>query len=198
MRRKTIYLTTAFLAIGILSVVVVRAVRNYQTEAAALKCIDNLRSMDGGKQQWALECHQSSNAIPTWDELAPYIVNAFYQESNFRYTNYTGPQCPRRGTYTVGRVADAPTCTIPGHDIELLGATVCVEGDTTWHMAGAAVAVIDETGRRRKALTDENGCAKIVTWPKKATAFIVSKEGYVTVSNSYPYVGRLVLQKTAK
>ena len=66
-------------------------------------CINNLRQIDGGKQQWALEYHKGSNDIPTRAEVALYIKNN------------TFPVCPKGGTYIIGRVGADPTCSIPGH-----------------------------------------------------------------------------------
>jgi septal ring factor EnvC (AmiA/AmiB activator) len=71
--------------------------------AALNKCINNLRQMDGAKQQWALENKMTDAAIPTADNIAPYLKGGVV------------PQCPAGGVYTLGAVNTDPTCSIPGH-----------------------------------------------------------------------------------
>jgi len=68
-------------------------------------CINNLRQIDSAKQQWALEHNARSNAIPTWDDIRPYLG-----------TRPSGTlRCPHGGSYTIGRVAELPRCSYP-HD----------------------------------------------------------------------------------
>ena len=64
-------------------------------------CISNLRQIQGGKEYWAFEFHKSTNDVPTWKDLTPYLRGTL--------------SCPQGGTYTIGRVADTPTCSFPGH-----------------------------------------------------------------------------------
>ena len=66
-------------------------------------CINNLRQIDGAKQQWALENHSRSNGIPTMANLQPYLG---------RGTAGSLPVCPLGGTYTAGRLAEDPKCSI--------------------------------------------------------------------------------------
>ena len=47
----------------------VKARRNSQTNA----CINNLRQIDGAKQQWAIETNQVETATPNWTGCQPYI-----------------------------------------------------------------------------------------------------------------------------
>ena len=66
-------------------------------------CINNLRQLDGAKQQWALENKKTETAIPTEQEIAVYLKdNAI-------------PKCPAGGAYTLNSVAAHPTCSIQGH-----------------------------------------------------------------------------------
>jgi len=81
-----------------------------QEEAARLgklqqsACINNLRQLDSAKQQWALENRKTPEAIPTADDIAPYVK--------------TLPRCPGGGTYTLNAVNAHPTCSIPGHALQ--------------------------------------------------------------------------------
>jgi hypothetical protein len=52
-------------------------------------CVANLRSIDGAVQAWALENHKTTNDIPTWSDLRPYLNPQF--------------KCPAGGQYTLAR-----------------------------------------------------------------------------------------------
>ncbi|HWC58883.1 MAG TPA: hypothetical protein VHC44_04245 [Verrucomicrobiae bacterium] len=77
-----------------------------QNQGAANVCINNLRMIDGAKQQWALEHQKGPDAVPQPQEIAPYLPNAQI------------PQCPAGGRYTLNAVNRAPTCSIPGHVLQ--------------------------------------------------------------------------------
>ena len=66
-------------------------------------CINNLRELDAAKQQWALENNRTANAIPTAQDLLPYLTDNVF------------PVCPAGGTYSINAVGVLPTCSIPGH-----------------------------------------------------------------------------------
>jgi uncharacterized protein (DUF3084 family) len=66
-------------------------------------CVNNLRQIDGAKQQWALEHQKGANDAVIALYITPYIKgNAL-------------PVCPSGGAYTLNSVGQLPTCTIPGH-----------------------------------------------------------------------------------
>ena len=69
-------------------------------------CINNLRQIDAAKNQWALENNKTVGAVPTAQDIAPYVK----LDAN---GNISG--CPSGGTYTIGAVGVPPTCSIPGH-----------------------------------------------------------------------------------
>ncbi len=70
-------------------------------------CINNLRQIDGAKQQWALEKKKAATDTPTWDDLRPYLGRG--QERTLT--------CPNGGVYTINSVGTAPRCSIPGHSL---------------------------------------------------------------------------------
>jgi hypothetical protein len=70
-------------------------------------CINNLRQLDGAKQQWALENKMTEEAVPTFADIYDYFKGA---NSLF--------QCPAGGVYTLGPVSEKPTCSVPGHVLE--------------------------------------------------------------------------------
>ncbi len=69
---------------------------------ATTACINNLRQLDGAKQQWALENSKSATAVPQMSDLAPYLRNASLV-------------CPSGGSYVLNAVGTVPTCSQPGH-----------------------------------------------------------------------------------
>lgn len=77
-----------------------------EIEKAKNSCVNNLRQIDGAKQQWALENKKSAEAAPTAQDLAPYLSN-----------NLTIPVCPAAGVYTFGNLESYPTCSVSGHAI---------------------------------------------------------------------------------
>jgi hypothetical protein len=68
-------------------------------------CINNLRQIDAAKQQWALEKNKTDAAVPTAQDLLPYLPGG-----NF-------PVCPAGGAYTINAVGELPSCSITGHDL---------------------------------------------------------------------------------
>ena len=72
-------------------------------------CINRLRQIDGGKQQWALEhgLNMTNDVVVTWRDIEPYIKH--------------GPSgrlwCPRGGTYKIGKLSQSPTCSVRGHAV---------------------------------------------------------------------------------
>jgi hypothetical protein len=80
-----------------------------RTVSSVSSCINNLRQIDGAKQTWGLEHHAPSNAVPTWQDIQPYMV---------RGTASTLPTCPQGGHYIIGSLQVAPTCSIPRHKLD--------------------------------------------------------------------------------
>jgi hypothetical protein len=72
-------------------------------------CFNHLRQIDGAKQIWADINHPLTNATPTWADIQPYLG---------RQSGAGMPKCPRHGTYTIGNLQTAPTCSIPGHELK--------------------------------------------------------------------------------
>ena len=79
-------------------------VPNMVTTRCANACINNLRQVDGAKEQWALE-HNATNGVP----VVVAEVNAYIKGG--------APTCPDGGTYSYGVVDEAPKCTFKGHGL---------------------------------------------------------------------------------
>ena len=69
-------------------------------------CINNLRQIDAAKQEWALEKGKPNGTVVTEADIKPYIKLD---------PNGNLPKCPSGGKYTIGKVGELPTCSIPGH-----------------------------------------------------------------------------------
>jgi hypothetical protein len=102
------FTVTAFVAILALCVLVagLRWYVRTHTMPSENACINNLRVIDGAKQQWGLEHYKTTND-PTWDDLRPYFSRGGKL-----------PVCPHGGTYTIGRRNENPKCSYPGHTLE--------------------------------------------------------------------------------
>jgi len=66
-------------------------------------CINNLRQIEGAKQQFALESHKPPGSLVSTENLAPYLPNK------------TMPTCPGGGVYTLSPLGFNPNCNISGH-----------------------------------------------------------------------------------
>jgi len=93
--------------IGLLAAIAIPNFVRARTTSQMNACINNLRQIDGAKQQWALENHQASTAgAPASTVLAPYLG---------RGTAGHFPTCPAQGTYGINAISTAPTCSIATH-----------------------------------------------------------------------------------
>jgi prepilin-type N-terminal cleavage/methylation domain-containing protein len=100
--------------IGLLAAIAIPNFVRARTTSQMNACINNLRQIDGAKQQWALETKQVSTAVPSEGNLAPYVG----RDPNATAITYTCPATSLTAftsSYNVGAVDTAPTCLIvPG------------------------------------------------------------------------------------
>jgi hypothetical protein len=75
------------------------------TPASYSSCINNLRQIDGAKQQWALKHGKKTDDTVTWEDITPYLY----------LKNGRCPWCPHGGVYTLGTLAENPRCSVKGH-----------------------------------------------------------------------------------
>src|SRR5204862_5578809 len=59
--------------IGLLAAIAIPNFVKARTTSQANACINNLRQIDGAKQQWALEQKQSATTAPASTALQPYL-----------------------------------------------------------------------------------------------------------------------------
>ena len=96
-------------AIFVIPLMVAIAIPNFvkaRQTAQANACINNLRQIDAAKNEWALEHEKTATNTPTAQDLDPYIKGGF-----------SSLQCPAGGSYTIGRLDEPPTCSIPEHKL---------------------------------------------------------------------------------
>jgi len=92
--------------IGLLAAIAIPNFVRARTTSQTNACINNLRQIDGAKQQWALETKQLSTASPGQASIQPYLG---------RGTSGGYPQCPANGSYTINNVSTPPSCNIASH-----------------------------------------------------------------------------------
>lgn len=118
-------ITITIVVISVLVVTIIAALRP-SSATNARDCIDNLRRIEGAKLWWVTEIMNTNkglnrnydaervwaftktnaiaNVVPSVEDIRPYLSGDLMM-----------PRCPAGGTYTMGRIADDPTCSIPGH-----------------------------------------------------------------------------------
>jgi prepilin-type N-terminal cleavage/methylation domain-containing protein len=102
--------------IGLLGAIAIPNFVKARLTSQANACINNLRQIDGAKQQWALEKNLPVSALPIDTDIAPYMGRG----STGVLVNTVGGQtlgllnCPGNGKYTIGDVSTKPSCNIAG------------------------------------------------------------------------------------
>ena len=74
-----------------------------QATSPANACMNNLRIIEGAKDQWALENKKGVGDTVSAQDIQPYLKNNAL------------PVCPQGGVYTLNAVGALPTCSLPGH-----------------------------------------------------------------------------------
>jgi prepilin-type N-terminal cleavage/methylation domain-containing protein len=85
--------------IGLLAAIAIPNFVRARNSAQKNSCINNLRQLDGGKQQWALENKKQDTDTPDPSDVQNYLKNNLF------------PHCPSSGTYTLNAVSTDPTCS---------------------------------------------------------------------------------------
>jgi hypothetical protein len=102
---------TIALAVFIIPMMAAIAIPNFvkaRETAQKNACINNLRRIDGAKQQWALENNKTNEDTPTEQDIDKFLLDGHKFETL---------HCAKGGTYTIGKVGEAPTCSESGHQL---------------------------------------------------------------------------------
>jgi len=98
--------------IGLLAAIAIPNVLHARTTAQTNTCIDNLRMLDTGKQQWALESGAIATSVPVASNIQPYLGRG----------NGELPLCPIDSqqtfatSYSLNNCQTSPTCLIDPTD----------------------------------------------------------------------------------
>jgi hypothetical protein len=65
-------------------------------------CMNNLRQIDAAKNEWALEAGKAAGAVPSEQDLLPYLTGGVF------------PVCPSGGVYTINAIGTPPSCSVHG------------------------------------------------------------------------------------
>ena len=95
--------------IGLLATIAIPNFVRARLKAQQSACINNLRQIDGAKQEWALETKAAATVSPTSDKIQPYMG---------RGSGGSLPVCPLDSgnsfttSYTINSLQVAPQCQI--------------------------------------------------------------------------------------
>lgn len=93
--------------IGLLAAIAIPNFVRARNTSQKNACINNLRQIDGAKQQWALENGKQDTSTPTSADVARYLGRTASAGS----LAAAKVACPSGGTYAILAVNTAPTCT---------------------------------------------------------------------------------------
>ena len=91
--------------IGLLAAIAIPSFMKARTTSQQNACIENLRQVEGGKEQWAMTANKAQGDAFETTQVAAYIKGNVF------------PKCPASGTYSYNAVGADCTCTITGHTL---------------------------------------------------------------------------------
>src|SRR5258706_15587973 len=75
-----------------------------RSERPPIQCVITLVQIAGSINAWRIDRGKTTNDVVTWGDLVG--TNLYLKRR---------PECPYGGTYTITRVGEMPTCSIPEH-----------------------------------------------------------------------------------
>ena len=103
------YLSIAsfIILIPILIAIGLPALAKAKVVAQTAMCVNNLRTIDFAKEQWAQENQKQPTDTPKPEELNALMDKPFNTLT-----------CPSGGKYSINSVGEKATCSVPGHKLE--------------------------------------------------------------------------------
>ncbi len=89
--------------IGLLAAIAIPSFVRARTTSQKNACINNLRQIDGAKDQWAIENNKNTGDACAKSDVTPYLKK--------------WPTCPASGTYAINAIGTDPTCTVSDHTL---------------------------------------------------------------------------------
>ena len=96
--------------IGLLAAIAIPNFVRARTTAQMNACINNLRQIDGAKQQWALETRQEEDATPLSADIDPYLSRGSAGTDTIVCPSGSGQAFD--ACYLINAVNIAPSCQI--------------------------------------------------------------------------------------
>jgi len=96
--------------IGLLAAIAIPNFVRARTTSQQNACINNLRLIDGAKQQWALEQRQGATVTPGGTDLQPYLGHGSAGELPTCPADSNGSAASFATSYTVNNVSVKPQC----------------------------------------------------------------------------------------
>jgi len=90
--------------IGLLAAIAIPSFMKARTQSQTNACINNLRQIEAGKEQWALATKQAQGTTADTTAVMAYIKNPS-----------SSTNCPAGGTVVFGVIGTNATCTGTGH-----------------------------------------------------------------------------------
>lgn len=114
MKNRAFTLVEIMITVLIIGVLVGIALPNFmsaRSRSQAKTCIANLRSIEGAKEQWAMEKKRGATDVPVTTDLVGTTTDGYIKSF---------PTCPSGGSYSPENMITRPTCSksADGHALE--------------------------------------------------------------------------------